>query len=138
MSDFGLRLENHYAQLPADFYTKMGSEKVGTAPRLIHANPSAAALLDLDPAVFAAGVFVCAAGLAGADLLGCAKAACGSATRARPSAAVRRRDMLDFLAWRACEEGGASGEAAENGDLGLPVPRGRQKQAEDFRPRADV
>ncbi|HET7085740.1 MAG TPA: YdiU family protein [Rhizomicrobium sp.] len=52
MSDFGLSLENHYAQLPEAFYTKMPAEKVGQAPRLIHANESAAALLDLDPAVF--------------------------------------------------------------------------------------
>jgi serine/tyrosine/threonine adenylyltransferase len=52
MSDFGLNLENHYAQLPDDFYTSMPAEKVGTAPRLIHANPAAAALLDLAPAVF--------------------------------------------------------------------------------------
>ncbi len=52
MSDFGLKLENHYAGLPEDFYTKMPAEKVGERPRLIHANPSAAALLDLDPVVF--------------------------------------------------------------------------------------
>ena len=52
MSDFGLALENHYAGLPEDFYTKMPAEKVGEHPRLIHANPSAAALLDLDPVVF--------------------------------------------------------------------------------------
>jgi len=52
MSDFGLRLENHYARLPGDFYTQMPAEKVGAAPRLIHANSKAAALLDLDPAVF--------------------------------------------------------------------------------------
>jgi uncharacterized protein YdiU (UPF0061 family) len=52
MSDFGLRLENHYAQLPEDFYTKMSAEKVGDSLRLIHANPAAAELLDLDPAVF--------------------------------------------------------------------------------------
>jgi uncharacterized protein YdiU (UPF0061 family) len=52
MSDFGLSLENHYARLPEDFYTRMPAEKVGSAPRLIHANPSAAALLDLDLAVF--------------------------------------------------------------------------------------
>ena len=45
-------LENHYAQLPEDFYTRMPAEKVGEAPRLIHANSRAAALLDLDPAVF--------------------------------------------------------------------------------------
>ena len=29
MSDFGLKLENHYAGLPEDFYTKMPAEKVG-------------------------------------------------------------------------------------------------------------
>ncbi|MEY4707547.1 MAG: hypothetical protein RJB58_1270 [Pseudomonadota bacterium] len=49
MSDFGLTLENHYAGLPEDFYTKMPAEKVGQTPRLIHANPKAAALLDIDP-----------------------------------------------------------------------------------------
>jgi uncharacterized protein YdiU (UPF0061 family) len=58
MSDFGLRLENHYARLPEDFYTRMLAEKVGAAPRLIHANPAAAALLDLDPAVFGDPRFV--------------------------------------------------------------------------------
>jgi len=52
MSDFGLNLENHYAQLPDDFYTRMPAEKVGVEPRLIHANEDAAALLDLDPQVF--------------------------------------------------------------------------------------
>jgi len=52
MSDFGLNLENHYARLPEDFYTRMPAEKVGAAPRLIHANAAAAALLDLDPNVF--------------------------------------------------------------------------------------
>src|SRR5450432_1538839 len=58
MSDFGLNLENHYTQLPDDFYTRMPAEKVGDAPRLIHANPAAAALLDLDPAVFGDPRFV--------------------------------------------------------------------------------
>ncbi len=58
MSDFGLILENHYAGLPDDFYTKMPAEKVGERPRLIHANPKAAALLDLDPAVFGDPRFV--------------------------------------------------------------------------------
>jgi uncharacterized protein YdiU (UPF0061 family) len=52
MSDFGLSLENHYARLPEDFYTRMAGEKVGSTLRLIHANPAAAALLDLDPAAF--------------------------------------------------------------------------------------
>jgi uncharacterized protein YdiU (UPF0061 family) len=52
MSDFGLKLENHYARLPEDFYTRMPAEKVGEQPRLIHANASAASLIDLDPAAF--------------------------------------------------------------------------------------
>jgi uncharacterized protein YdiU (UPF0061 family) len=52
MSDFGLKLENHYARLPADFYTAMPAEKVGEAPQLIHANPAAATLIDLDPITF--------------------------------------------------------------------------------------
>jgi uncharacterized protein YdiU (UPF0061 family) len=58
MSDFGLNLENHYAQLPEDFYTKMPAEKVGEKLRLIHANRDAAELLDLDPAVFSNPHFV--------------------------------------------------------------------------------
>ena len=58
MSDFGLRLENHYATLPQAFYTRMPAEKVGAAPRLIHANVAAAALLDLDPSVFNDPLFV--------------------------------------------------------------------------------
>ena len=62
MSDFGLSLENHYAQLPEDFYTKMPAEKVGAVLRLIHANDAAAALLDLDPAVFRDPRFVEVAG----------------------------------------------------------------------------
>jgi uncharacterized protein YdiU (UPF0061 family) len=45
-----------FAKLPADFYTAMPAEKVGT-PRLIHANASAAALIDLDPAWFGAPEF---------------------------------------------------------------------------------
>jgi len=62
MSNFGLSLENHYAQLPEDFYTKMPAEKVGAALRLVHANKAAAALLDLDPAVFNDPHFVEVAG----------------------------------------------------------------------------
>ena len=45
-------LENHFARLGESFFTPMPAEKVGERPRLIHANPDAAALLDLDPAVF--------------------------------------------------------------------------------------
>ena len=45
-------LENHFARLGEGFFTAMPAEKVGETPRLIHANPVAAELLDLDPAVF--------------------------------------------------------------------------------------
>ncbi|HVV28531.1 MAG TPA: YdiU family protein [Rhizomicrobium sp.] len=45
-------LENHFARLGEDFFTTMPAERVGQSPGLIHANPAAAALLDLDPAVF--------------------------------------------------------------------------------------
>ncbi|HEX4369829.1 MAG TPA: protein adenylyltransferase SelO family protein, partial [Rhizomicrobium sp.] len=61
MSDFGLNLENHYAQLPEDFYTRMPAERVGEAPRLIHANPAAAELLDMEPDVFRDPAFVAVA-----------------------------------------------------------------------------
>ncbi|HEY4275048.1 MAG TPA: protein adenylyltransferase SelO family protein, partial [Rhizomicrobium sp.] len=50
---FGLRLENHYARLPGEFYTRMLAERVGEALALLHANPKAAGLIGLDPAVFA-------------------------------------------------------------------------------------
>ena len=46
-------LENHFARLGDKFFTAMPAEKVGTQPRLLHANAAAAALIDLDPAVFA-------------------------------------------------------------------------------------
>jgi hypothetical protein len=52
MSDFGLKLESHYARLGEGFFTHLPAEKVGVEPRLIHANEDAAALLDLDPQVF--------------------------------------------------------------------------------------
>jgi uncharacterized protein YdiU (UPF0061 family) len=45
-------VENHFAQLGEGFFTAMPAEKVGETPRLVHANPDAAALLDLDPQVF--------------------------------------------------------------------------------------
>jgi hypothetical protein len=50
---FGLALENHFARLPDEFYTKMPAERVGGRPLLVHANPAAARLIDLDPAAFA-------------------------------------------------------------------------------------
>jgi uncharacterized protein YdiU (UPF0061 family) len=45
-------VENHFARLGEGFFTAMPAEKVGETPRLVHANPDAAALLDLDPQVF--------------------------------------------------------------------------------------
>src|SRR6185312_2991858 len=50
---FGLVLENHYARLPGEFYTRMPAERVGEALALLHLNPKAAALIGLDPAAFA-------------------------------------------------------------------------------------
>src|SRR5471030_2315914 len=44
---FGLKLENHYARLPGEFYTLMPAEKVGVQPRLLHANQEAAALIGM-------------------------------------------------------------------------------------------
>jgi uncharacterized protein YdiU (UPF0061 family) len=52
------QLENHFASLGEGFFTHLPAEKVGTRPQLLHANPGAAALLDLDPAVFADPRFV--------------------------------------------------------------------------------
>jgi uncharacterized protein YdiU (UPF0061 family) len=54
---FGLKLENHYARLPGEFYTLMPAEKVGMQPRLLHANPKAAALIGMDPAAFSDPAF---------------------------------------------------------------------------------
>jgi uncharacterized protein YdiU (UPF0061 family) len=58
MTLFGLKPENHYRRLPADFYTAMTAEKVGVQPRLIHANAKAASLIDLDPRFFHDPAFV--------------------------------------------------------------------------------
>ncbi len=55
---FGLKLENHYARLPGEFYTAMPAECVGEKPVLLHANPKAAALIGLDPSAFADPSFV--------------------------------------------------------------------------------
>jgi len=46
-----LRVHNTYAQLPAPFYTRLAPQPLN-APRLLHANPDAAALIGLDPAAF--------------------------------------------------------------------------------------
>jgi serine/tyrosine/threonine adenylyltransferase len=53
MTSFGLNLENHFAKLGSSFFTAMPAEKVGTQPVLLHANPHAAALIDLDTSAFA-------------------------------------------------------------------------------------
>jgi len=52
MPAFGLKLENHFARLPGEFYTLMPAEQVGVKPRLVHANPKAAALIGLAPESF--------------------------------------------------------------------------------------
>jgi uncharacterized protein YdiU (UPF0061 family) len=49
---FGLKLESHYARLPGEFYTLMPAEKVGVQPKLLHANPKAAALIGMDAGAF--------------------------------------------------------------------------------------
>ncbi|HEY5347530.1 MAG TPA: YdiU family protein [Rhizomicrobium sp.] len=49
----GWVLEDHYGRLPPGFYTRLPPEAVGVDPTLVHANPAAAALIDLDPALFA-------------------------------------------------------------------------------------
>ena len=54
---FGLKLENHYTRLPGEFYTLMPAEKVGVQPRLLHANPKAAALIGMDPGAFGGPAF---------------------------------------------------------------------------------
>src|SRR5580704_18375349 len=55
---FGLALENHYARLPGEFYTRMPAERVGEVLALLHANPKAAALIGLDPSAFTDPDFV--------------------------------------------------------------------------------
>ena len=52
INTFGLKLENHYARLPGEFYTAMPAERVGEKPFLLHANPKAASLIGLDPKAF--------------------------------------------------------------------------------------
>jgi uncharacterized protein YdiU (UPF0061 family) len=46
-------IENDFARLGAGFFTAMPAERVGNAPRLLHANAAAAKLVDLDSAIFA-------------------------------------------------------------------------------------
>jgi len=49
--------DNVFARLPGVFYTKMPPEGVGVHPRLVHANPKAAALIGLDPKRFSDPAF---------------------------------------------------------------------------------
>lgn len=55
---FGLKLENHYARLPGEFYTAMPAERVGERLALLHVNAKAASLIGLDPKAFADPNFV--------------------------------------------------------------------------------
>ncbi len=57
MHQFGLKLESHYARLPGEFYTLMPAEKVGVQPKLLHANPKAAALIGMDAGAFSDPAF---------------------------------------------------------------------------------
>jgi serine/tyrosine/threonine adenylyltransferase len=45
-----LKISNSFGELLAQFYTKLATQALNS-PRLLHANPDAAALLGLDPAV---------------------------------------------------------------------------------------
>ncbi|WP_459614525.1 protein adenylyltransferase SelO [Bordetella sp. 2513F-2] len=49
--------DNSYARLPPVFYTRL-APRPPAAPRLLHANPDAAALIGLDPAVFSTQAFL--------------------------------------------------------------------------------
>ena len=48
-----LSFDNSYARLPEAFYAKLNPTPFSSPPYLVHANPSAAKLLDLDPGQFA-------------------------------------------------------------------------------------
>jgi len=52
-----LSLSNSFAALPPDFYTRLEPQGL-TAPRLLHANEDAAALLGLDPRVLGSEAFL--------------------------------------------------------------------------------
>ncbi len=47
-----LRFENTYARLPSAFYAKLNPTPFQSPPCLVHANPAAAELIDLDPDQF--------------------------------------------------------------------------------------
>src|SRR5690242_5575726 len=47
-----LNFDNTYARLPQAFYARLNPTPFTTPPYLVHANPAAAELIDLDPAQF--------------------------------------------------------------------------------------
>ncbi len=61
-----LTFDNTYARLPEAFYAKLNPTPFQSPPYLIHANPAAAQLIDLDPEEFARPEF---AGLFGGSML---------------------------------------------------------------------
>ncbi|HEU4686672.1 MAG TPA: YdiU family protein [Nitrospira sp.] len=61
-----LRFDNRYARLPEAFYAKVNPTPFAAPPYLVHANPAAAALIDLDPEQFNRPEFT---GLFGGSLL---------------------------------------------------------------------
>ncbi|MFQ6685813.1 protein adenylyltransferase SelO family protein, partial [Bordetella pertussis] len=52
-----LPTDNSFAALPAEFYTRL-QPRPPAAPRLLHANAEAAALIGLDPAEFSTQAFL--------------------------------------------------------------------------------
>jgi len=61
-----LQFDNGYARLPEAFYAKLNPTPFASPPYLIHANPAAAELIDLDPGQFTRPEF---AGLFGGSML---------------------------------------------------------------------
>jgi uncharacterized protein YdiU (UPF0061 family) len=68
-----LSFDNTYARLPEAFYAKLNPTPFGSPPYLVHANPAAADLIDLDPDQFTrpefAGLFGCSMLAPGMDPL---------------------------------------------------------------------
>ena len=58
-----LSFDNSYARLPEAFYAKLNPTPFDSPPYIVHANPAAADLIDLDPEQFTrlefAGLFGC-------------------------------------------------------------------------------
>jgi protein adenylyltransferase len=68
-----LSFDNTYARLPEAFYAKLTPTPFGSPPYVVHANPAAADLIDLDPGQFTrpefAGLFGCSMLAPGMDPL---------------------------------------------------------------------